>query len=104
MFRTAATFAPRRDYRSGKSDVDFLVEFGPMGGHSTAHAYFDMLDELRELLGTEVGRVAPAVVDGISHAHMIVGFRNVLAHDDAAAAPISFRWWYHRQYSRRYHT
>ncbi|MHB0978849.1 MAG: HepT-like ribonuclease domain-containing protein [Thermoleophilia bacterium] len=31
-----------------------------------------------------LGRVAPDAVEGISHARMIVGFRNVLAHDYAA--------------------
>lgn len=31
-----------------------------------------------------LGRVSPDVVDGISHARMIVGFRNVLTHDYAA--------------------
>ena len=54
--------ALREDYRPGKSDVDFLVEFGPMDGHSKAHAYFDMLDELRELLGTEVDLVMAGAV------------------------------------------
>jgi len=61
------------------------------------------LIKIGEAIGV-LGRVAPAVVDGISHAYMIVGFRNVLAHDDAAAPPMSPRRWYHRQYSRRYHT
>jgi len=46
--------ALREDFRPGESDIDFLVEFGPMDGHSKAHAYFDMLDELRALLSTEV--------------------------------------------------
>jgi predicted nucleotidyltransferase len=54
--------ALREDYRPGKSDVDFLVEFGSMDGHSKAHAYFDMLDELRELLGTEVHLVMAGAV------------------------------------------
>lgn len=31
-----------------------------------------------------LGRFAPEVVNGISHARMIVGFRNVLTHDYAA--------------------
>ncbi|MHB0867590.1 MAG: HepT-like ribonuclease domain-containing protein [Thermoleophilia bacterium] len=31
-----------------------------------------------------LGRVAPEVVNGISHVRMIVGFRNVLTHDYAA--------------------
>ena len=54
--------ALREDFRPGESDVDFLVEFGPMDGHSKAHAYFDMLDELRELLGTEVDMVMAGAV------------------------------------------
>ncbi len=54
--------ALREDYRPGESDVDLLVEFGPMDGHAKAHAYFDMLDELRELLGTEVDLVMAGAV------------------------------------------
>lgn len=54
--------ALRDDFRLGESDVDLLVEFGPMDGHSKAHAYFDMLDELRELLGTEVDLVMAGAV------------------------------------------
>ncbi|MHB0980481.1 MAG: hypothetical protein ACYC5Q_10515 [Thermoleophilia bacterium] len=33
-----------------------------MDGHSKAHAYFDMLDGLRELLGTEVDLVMAGAV------------------------------------------
>ena len=50
------------DFRPGESDVDMLVEFGPMDGHTKAHAYFDMLDELRGLLGTEVDLVMAGAV------------------------------------------
>ena len=50
------------DFRPGESDVDLLVEFGPMDGHTKAHAYFDMLDELRELLGTDVDLVMAGAV------------------------------------------
>jgi len=50
------------DFRPGESDVDFLVEFGPMDGHAKAHAYFDMLDELRELLGAKVDLVMAGAV------------------------------------------
>jgi predicted nucleotidyltransferase len=50
------------DFRSGESDVDLLVEFGPMDGHSKAHAYFDMLEELRAILGTEVDLVMTGAV------------------------------------------
>lgn len=49
--------AVREDFRSGVSDVDLLVEFGPIGGHAKAHAYFDMLDELQALLGVKVDLV-----------------------------------------------
>ncbi len=54
--------ALRGDFRPGESDVDLLVEFGPMDGHSKAHAYFDLLDELRALLGTEVDLVMVGAV------------------------------------------
>ena len=54
--------AVRGDFRPGESDIDFVVEFGPTSGHSKAHAYFDMLDELRELLGTEVDLVMAGAV------------------------------------------
>ncbi len=50
------------DFRPGESDVDLLVEFGPMDGHTKAHAYFDMLDELCELLGSDVDLVMAGAV------------------------------------------
>jgi Predicted nucleotidyltransferases len=52
----------REDFCPSESDVDFLVEFGPMDGHSKAHAYFDMLDDLRELFGAEVDLVMVGAV------------------------------------------
>ena len=54
--------ALREDYRFGESDVDFLVDFGPADGHTKAHAYFDLLDDLRALLGTEVDLVMAGAV------------------------------------------
>ena len=54
--------AVRSDFRPGESDVDLLVDFGSMDGHSKLHAYFDMLDELRALLGTEVDLVMVGAV------------------------------------------
>jgi hypothetical protein len=45
------------DFEPGRSDVDLLVDFGSMDGYTKAHAYFDLLDELREVLGTEVDLV-----------------------------------------------
>jgi uncharacterized protein len=54
--------ALREDFRSDESDVDLLVDFGHMDGHSKAHAYFDMLDELRDLFGTEIDLVMAGAV------------------------------------------
>jgi hypothetical protein len=45
------------DFEPGRSDVDLLVDFGSMDGYAKAHAYFDLLDELRAVLGTEVDLV-----------------------------------------------
>jgi predicted nucleotidyltransferase len=46
--------ALRDDFRPGVSDVDLLVEFAPHEGYALVDAYFDLLDDLRALLGTEV--------------------------------------------------
>ena len=54
--------AVREDFRPGDSDVDLLVEFGPIGGHAKAHAYFDMLDELEDLLGARVDLVMAGAI------------------------------------------
>ena len=51
-----------RDFRPEESDVDLLVEFGPMDGYAKAVAYFDLLDELEELLGVEVDLVMTGAV------------------------------------------
>ncbi len=49
--------ATRDDFRPGESDLDLLVDFGTMSGHAKAHAYFDLLDELEELLGVRIDLV-----------------------------------------------
>jgi predicted nucleotidyltransferase len=54
--------ALREDFRPGESDVDLLVEFGPIGGHAKAHAFFDMLDDLQALLGVRVDLVMAGAV------------------------------------------
>ena len=54
--------ALRDDFRPGESDVDLLVEFGAMDGHAKAHAYFALLDELRELIGGDVDLVMVGAV------------------------------------------
>jgi predicted nucleotidyltransferase len=50
------------EFRPGESDVDFLVEFGAMDPYERVDAYFDMLDELRTLLGVEVDLVMVGAV------------------------------------------
>jgi predicted nucleotidyltransferase len=54
--------AVRDDFRPGDSDVDLLVDFGTMDGHSKAHAYFDLHDELSRILGTDVDLVMVGAV------------------------------------------
>jgi uncharacterized protein len=54
--------ALRDDFRPGESDVDLLVEFAPMDGYAKAVAYFDLLDDLRDLLGIEVDLVMVGAV------------------------------------------
>ena len=49
--------ATRDDFRPGESDLDLLVDFGAMGGHAKAHAYFDLRDELEDLLDVRVDLV-----------------------------------------------
>ena len=50
------------EFRPGESDVDFLVEFGAMDPCERVDAYFDMLDELRALLGVDVDLVMVGAV------------------------------------------
>jgi predicted nucleotidyltransferase len=54
--------ALREDFRLGQSDIDLLVEFGSLDRHAKAHAYFDMLDDLRALLGVDVDLVMVGAV------------------------------------------
>ena len=49
--------ALRDDFRPDDSDIDLLVEFVPMNPHKLVDAYFNLLDELRSILGTEVDLV-----------------------------------------------
>jgi predicted nucleotidyltransferase len=54
--------ALREDFLPGESDIDLLVEFEPMDGYERARAYFDMLDELEQLLGLKVDLVMAGAV------------------------------------------
>jgi predicted nucleotidyltransferase len=49
--------ALRDDFRPSESDIDLLVEFEEMSPYDLADAYFDLLDELRSILGTSVDLV-----------------------------------------------
>jgi uncharacterized protein len=49
--------ALRDDFRPDSSDIDLLVEFKPLDPHKLVDAYFDLLDELRAILGAEVDLV-----------------------------------------------
>ena len=54
--------ALRDDFRPGESDLDLLVEFGPMEPYARVDAYFGMLEELRALLGLEIDLVMAGAV------------------------------------------
>jgi predicted nucleotidyltransferase len=49
--------ALREDFEPDRSDIDFLVDFGPMPPFDKPDAYFGLLNELRTILGTEVDLV-----------------------------------------------
>jgi predicted nucleotidyltransferase len=54
--------ALRDDFQPGQSDVDLLVQLGPMDGYARVDAYFGLLDDLRAILGVEVDLVMAGAV------------------------------------------
>ena len=50
------------EFRPDDSDIDLLVDFGPMEGYEKARAYFDLLDALQGVLGTEIDLVMTGAV------------------------------------------
>ena len=54
--------ALRDDFRPGESDLDLLVQFGPMAPYARVDAYFGLRDELRALLGQEIDLVMVGAV------------------------------------------
>ncbi|MDP9120516.1 MAG: nucleotidyltransferase domain-containing protein [Acidobacteriota bacterium] len=54
--------ALRDDFRPEESDLDLLVELGPMDVYARVDAYFGMLDELRTLLGLNIDLVMTGAV------------------------------------------
>jgi predicted nucleotidyltransferase len=56
------------DHRPGESDVDLLVEVEPMTPFDLVDAYFDLLDELRGILGVPVDLV---MADAIKNPYIV---------------------------------
>lgn len=52
----------RDDFHPGQSDVDLLVELGPMEPYERVDAYFDLLEDLRNILGKQVDLVVAGAV------------------------------------------
>jgi len=46
----------------GESDLDFLVEFGPLPSGAYADAYFDLLESLEELFSRKVDLVVGSAI------------------------------------------
>lgn len=49
-------------YRAGESDMDFLVEFGPLPTGGYADAYFGLLESLETLFGPPVDLVVASAI------------------------------------------
>ncbi len=49
--------AARGDFEAGRSDLDFLVEFGPESRSDLFHRYFGLREDLEKLLGCGVDLV-----------------------------------------------
>jgi len=52
----------RDDFRPDESDLDLLVEFGPMEPYERVDAYFGLLEELRTLLCSKIDLVMAGAV------------------------------------------
>ncbi len=50
------------DFQPGQSDVDLLVELGPMESYARVDAYFGLLEDLRTILGEQVDLVVSGAV------------------------------------------
>jgi uncharacterized protein len=58
LFGSAAT----GEDRPGKSDLDFLVEFGPLPPGSYADAFFGLREALEQLFGRPVDLISAAAI------------------------------------------
>jgi hypothetical protein len=50
------------DFQPGESDVDLLVELGPMAAYARVDAFFGLRADLRDILGHEVDLVMAGAV------------------------------------------
>jgi len=64
--------------RPGESDLDFLVEFGPLPPGGYADAYFGLLESLEDLFGTTADLVIPSAVRNPYFLKSIEGTRTLL--------------------------
>ena len=53
------------DFQPGQSDLDLLVELGPMESYARVDAYFGLLADLREILGEQVDLVVSGAVKNL---------------------------------------
>lgn len=70
--------ALRGDFRLNGSDLDLLVEFGPMEPYARVDAYFGLREELRSLLGIEIDLVMVGAVKNPYIASAIKRTRRIL--------------------------
>lgn len=54
--------AVRDDFKPGESDLDLLVELGPMEAYARVDAYFGLREDLRVILGHEIDLVMSSAV------------------------------------------
>ncbi len=70
--------ALRNDFQPGQSDVDLLVELGPMEPYARVDAYFGLLEDLRAILGEQVDLVVSGAVKNRYIAHDIERTKQLL--------------------------
>ena len=70
--------ALRNDFQPGKSDLDLLVELGPMEPYARVDAYFGLLEDLRDILGLEIDLVMTGAVKNRYIAHDIEQTKQML--------------------------
>ncbi len=86
--------ALRDDFRPGESDLDLLVEFGPMELYARVDTDFGLRDDFRVLLGQEIDLVmagavkSPATSNALSNCSIPSNERAYLSDILGSCAPI----------------